>query len=89
MRFAALDTIHPDELIKDLRGMPSTMDKDHHNVRASGRGPEAMDGVDVLKQLTEWVDDPSGTAVFALLGEYGMGKTVTAQRLARQLEARR
>lgn len=42
-----------------------------------------------LDALAQWAAQPEGPPLFALLGEYGMGKTVTAQRLARTLSERR
>jgi WD40 repeat protein/nucleoside phosphorylase len=45
--------------------------------------------VEVLPYLLKWVDTADEPPLFALLGEYGMGKTVTCQRLAQALDARR
>jgi hypothetical protein len=42
-----------------------------------------------LDQLMRWVDDDEGTPLFALLGETGMGKTVTCQAFALALRERR
>ena len=42
-----------------------------------------------LDYLLDWVDDPAAPPLFALLGEYGMGKTVTCQTLKRRLDERR
>jgi hypothetical protein len=42
-----------------------------------------------LDYLLDWVDEPSAPPLFALLGEYGMGKTVTCQTLKRRLDQRR
>ncbi len=42
-----------------------------------------------LDYLLDWVDDPFAPPLFALLGEYGMGKTVTCQTMKRRLDARR
>ncbi len=41
------------------------------------------DAVDVLQHLLDWLREPAAPALFALLGEYGMGKTITCQRLVR------
>ncbi|HMW82053.1 MAG TPA: pentapeptide repeat-containing protein, partial [Accumulibacter sp.] len=46
-------------------------------------------GVEVLPYLRAWVEQPDAPPLFALLGEYGMGKTITCQQLVRQLEASR
>jgi WD40 repeat protein/nucleoside phosphorylase/DNA polymerase III delta prime subunit len=90
------DTIEPRLLIDAPLGMPSTMDKDDPAPqRALGYDARALDvmsqnggGVDVMTALHAWVDETDAPPVFAVLGEYGMGKTVTAQRLARELEAK-
>lgn len=50
--------------------------------------PEALENrqqVDALRYLLDWTDDQSAPSLFALLGEYGMGKTITCQRLAKHL----
>jgi nucleoside phosphorylase/uncharacterized protein YjbI with pentapeptide repeats len=46
-------------------------------------------GVDVIEHLTTWVGNAGGKRLFALLGEYGMGKTVTCQRLVSELDRAR
>ena len=96
-----LDDIDPRAFINDAMGLPTTMDKE---AAAPGlrRGTEnrapdsrlerdaAQDqGVDVMAAIHAWIDDPAAPPVFAVLGEYGMGKTVTSQRLARELATRR
>ena len=44
--------------------------------------------VDALNTLVVWAKDPNSRPLFALLGEYGTGKTTTCQRLTdAQLEA--
>lgn len=51
--------------------------------------PAAADQqVDALRYLLDWADNPSAPPLFALLGEYGMGKTITCQRLTKQLSER-
>lgn len=47
------------------------------------------EGESVLDVLLGWVAEPAAPPLFALLGEYGMGKTITCQRLVRELEDRR
>jgi WD40 repeat protein/nucleoside phosphorylase/uncharacterized protein YjbI with pentapeptide repeats len=42
-------------------------------------------GVDVVKALVEWATRADSEQLFALFGEYGMGKTVTCQRFAKEL----
>ena len=39
--------------------------------------------------LLRWLENPDGPPLFAVLGEYGMGKTVTCQRLYRELSEAR
>jgi WD40 repeat protein/nucleoside phosphorylase/uncharacterized protein YjbI with pentapeptide repeats len=46
-------------------------------------------GVNAFEQLLRWADAADGNAYFALLGEYGMGKTVLCQRLCQHLEQQR
>ena len=41
------------------------------------------------ESLLEWLQSPEDPPVFALLGEYGMGKTITCQRLYHDLRQRR
>jgi len=48
-----------------------------------------QDAVNAFEQLTRWVQDPVAPAHFALLGEYGMGKTVLCQRLCEYLTEQR
>lgn len=45
-------------------------------------------GVEVLPALIQWADDPNAPPLFALLGEYGMGKTITSQKLMREFGER-
>jgi WD40 repeat protein/nucleoside phosphorylase/uncharacterized protein YjbI with pentapeptide repeats len=59
------------------------------------RGPETSDsevgpesGVDAFEHLLSWLARTDASPLFALLGEYGMGKTVTCQRLARAVNQR-
>ena len=46
---------------------------------------DAADGVLVMEELHKWVEDESAPPLFALLGEYGMGKTVTCERFYEDL----
>ncbi len=71
-------------LVDDPRGVPVSM-KD-----GEVSGPtESSPGVDVMQRLVEWAEDQQGTPLFALLGEYGMGKTVTCQRFTEYLSEQR
>jgi WD40 repeat protein len=44
---------------------------------------------DAIEFLTEWIEDEKSPPYCALLGEYGMGKTTTCKKLARDLLDRR
>jgi WD40 repeat protein/nucleoside phosphorylase len=44
--------------------------------------------VDAFEHLLAWLAREDGAPLFALLGEYGMGKTVTCQRFAREVNRR-
>ena len=46
-------------------------------------------GTPVVDAMLDWVANPTEPQLFALLGEYGMGKTVNCQRFTRQLAERR
>lgn len=61
--------------------------------RLDGNSPAASaeahrDGREVLPYLREWLALP-GVPLFALLGEYGMSKTISSQLLARRLDEER
>ena len=53
--------------------------------RAGGEG----EGADILKHLTDWAERRDGPRMTALLGDFGMGKTVTCQMLTQRLLERR
>ncbi|MFA7241737.1 MAG: pentapeptide repeat-containing protein, partial [Sulfuricellaceae bacterium] len=78
------DTIAAERLISDSLGYPATLRK----AGEPGVGDEQQ-GVDVMQYLLHWITDHNAPPLFALLGEYGMGKTVTCQRLAEHLETQR
>jgi hypothetical protein len=61
------------------------MDKD---VEIEHRG-ENPHGVEVMDHLLQWIVARDAPPLLALLGEYGMGKTVACQRLAKTLDFRR
>ena len=46
-------------------------------------------GTSVVDAMLDWVSNPTEPRLFALLGEYGMGKTVSCQRFIRELAERR
>ena len=46
-------------------------------------------GTPVVDAMLDWAASPTEPRLFALLGEYGMGKTVSCQRFIRELAERR
>lgn len=70
-----------DRLVTQPLGLRTTLHKDRIENTASSEAT----GVDVLEYIVDWLREPSAPPVFALLGEYGMGKTITCQRLVRLL----
>jgi WD40 repeat protein/nucleoside phosphorylase/uncharacterized protein YjbI with pentapeptide repeats len=50
---------------------------------------ENRQSVNALSYLLDWTTNQTAPSLFALLGEYGMGKTITCQRLAVELEKKR
>ena len=46
-------------------------------------------GTPVVDAMLDWAASPTEPQLFALLGEYGMGKTVSCQRFTRELAERR
>ncbi|HEX8825948.1 MAG TPA: TIR domain-containing protein, partial [Archangium sp.] len=48
-----------------------------------------VQATDALEELEAWVTNPSAPPFFALLGEYGIGKTTTLKQLTRQLLEKR
>ena len=53
-------------------------------VRSDSRSAEG-EGVDIISRLSEWAVRREGPRVTALLGDFGMGKTVTCQKLTQTL----
>ena len=84
MGFSDLGGIPDARRVHDAQGRPTTLQKDHADDLDSDRG----ESVEVLSYIMQWIDEVGGPPVFALLGEYGMGKTVTCQRVARALDER-
>jgi len=66
-------------------GRPTPLDV---TLDRNGPQPEA-EGTDVLEHLLQWATGRRSTPLFALLGEYGTGKTVNCKRLAKALLQRR
>ena len=74
------------------KGFPARLDhKQDASAAAAAKGDGAtqQEGETVLPYLRQWLQDPAAPPLFALLGEYGMGKTITCQLLAQQLDAER
>ncbi len=69
------------QLIADTHGSPASLDKD--------AATPAGAGIPVMDYLKQWIDDGKAPPLFALLGEYGMGKTITCQRLYVALQEER
>ncbi len=65
--------IDRDAHIRDQRGYLASMEKD-----LKPQSTESQ-GVEVMNDLLEWVKDKDTPPLYALLGEYGMGKTVICQ----------
>ncbi|MDR1229420.1 MAG: PQQ-binding-like beta-propeller repeat protein [Azoarcus sp.] len=75
-------------LILESEGVPVSLKQDVENL-ASQRGGGDAGSVSVLETLKAWVSQPQSPRCFALLGEYGMGKTIACQRLAKELHEQR
>ena len=71
---------------REARGIPARLDG--KEIAAPKKQDDSL-GVPVLAHLHEWIAAPDAPPLFALLGEYGMGKTVTCQQLALELDAAR
>lgn len=73
----------------DALGRPITFRKD--DLLAASREVSDSDqaGEEVLPSLHRWIEDSEAPPLLALLGEYGMGKTITCQQLVRDLDAAR
>jgi len=69
-------------LIQDSRASPLNLDPN------AAPGTPAQ-GTPVVEAMLDWVVNPTEPQLFALLGEYGMGKTVSCQRFTRELAERR
>ncbi|MCK9385803.1 MAG: NACHT domain-containing protein [Nevskia sp.] len=82
---ALLDNFDPGHLIRDQQGLLTTLKTD------TGNAPEESNAlhVNAFEDLNAWLADADGKPLYALLGEYGMGKTTTCQRLACDLQQRR
>ncbi|XSS51603.1 pentapeptide repeat-containing protein [Propionibacteriaceae bacterium Y1923] len=70
-------------LVQEVYGAHASLDKN------DGPVTSGVAGTDVLDFLTDWASGSGGAPLCALLGEYGMGKTISCQRLAEALHERR
>jgi WD40 repeat protein/nucleoside phosphorylase len=77
----------------DNRGVPQSLrDPLQPSTRQAARAEAAAEGVgaeSVHQSLLRWLERADAPPVFALLGEYGMGKTISCQRLTKALNAAR
>ena len=72
--------------LRGVKGHAVSLQKDALTVApAEAEAP----GEDVLNYLHDWIKDPAAPPLLALLGEYGMGKTITCQQLAIDLDKAR
>jgi nucleoside phosphorylase len=70
-----------------LRAAWTNMAKD--DIGRQSSPAKESDGISVLKALKDWAKETASPHFFALLGEYGMGKTVTCQHFFEQLKEQR
>lgn len=75
------------ELHGSSQSMKQTLDR--QTSRADTPDSAPPDQPNAHQALLAWLADPQAVPVFALLGEYGMGKTVSCQRLYQALRALR
>ena len=70
----------------NISGIPVSMHKDKNYLDGQSPSPK---GTSVAETLKNWATQTEGPHCFALLGEYGMGKTIACQRLAKELREQR
>jgi nucleoside phosphorylase len=81
-----IEKITKEQLIKN-QACDSTLEKNFFG--KTGNNTSAIqkpEGVNVLDALDAWVQDPDTTHFFVLLGEYGMGKTISCQQFTKNLQ---
>lgn len=78
---------HAHARMQDVEGLDAYPLRGKRGLRAHADGVRA-DVEDVLQELESWAAAEDSLPLAALLGEYGMGKTITSQLLARSLWAR-
>jgi WD40 repeat protein/nucleoside phosphorylase len=72
------------ELDKFNQQSPEENNAYPHNlqdIKKSDKAVGSTNSVNALAHLKAWLDRPDASKLFVVLGEYGMGKTVTCQRL--------
>ncbi|WP_165704170.1 NACHT domain-containing protein, partial [Enhygromyxa salina] len=72
-----------DRLIAETKGQIAQLDE---SWLARPQTDESANSVFAVDYVMRWLQEPSSPSLFALLGEYGMGKTVTCQRVIRAVE---
>jgi WD40 repeat protein/nucleoside phosphorylase len=87
-RLSTIPTVEPDEVFGYIPNRAGDA--------SLGKAAEPSDsvsfgqrGVDIIEALCTWVTQADSQPLFALFGEYGMGKTVTCQRFTKVLEEMR
>ncbi len=70
-------------LVKDARALPTTLKKEQLGLLEQ----EHTNGIPVVARLLDWAQEPQSKSVFAILGEYGMGKTISCQLFDKQLRS--
>jgi WD40 repeat protein/uncharacterized protein YjbI with pentapeptide repeats len=79
-----------EDRVLNNHGRPASLDKlAQLEASASPQTEQEPQGEDALTYLLDWAGDPQAPSLFALLAEYGMGKTITCQRLVRAVEDKR
>ena len=76
------EVLEEKRLIRDSRASTLNLDP------KAAPGTPAQ-GTPVVEAMLDWATNPTEPQLFALLGEYGMGKTVSCQRFTRELAERR
>jgi WD40 repeat protein/nucleoside phosphorylase len=81
-----LSKIPGEHFRRDARGRLISLHKDDLSTRREPARDVYPLGEEVLHYLHRWIEDPKEPPLLALLGEYGMGKTITCQQLWRELD---
>ena len=68
----------------DGEGVPTSVGRKELDVAPAPTGGARVPALDYV---LEWLGEPGAPDLFALLAEYGMGKTITCQRVVRAVEA--